>query len=208
MTVAPILWGRGNSSNVQRVLWACAEAGVAPERRIVGGAHGGLDAPGFAALTPARTVPVLQDGDVVAWQSHAALRHLGETRAPALYPRDPARRAEVDSWLEWSATVLWPPARELYRRGWLGGETGLGPQHEALARAAVSVDAVLADRPWIAGDTFGLADITLGVTINRLRSIEAVPSGEHLARWFVQASARPAFAVVADAERIPGRGNP
>ena len=53
---------------------------------------------------PTHTHPVDHDrGDLAVWESGALLLHLGETRDPEqrLLPTDPARRAEVLSWLFW-----------------------------------------------------------------------------------------------------------
>ena len=57
-----ILWGRASSVNVQKVLWALEDCALPYEHKIVGGIFGGNDDPKFAALTPVRRVPVLQDG--------------------------------------------------------------------------------------------------------------------------------------------------
>ncbi|MEM8822965.1 MAG: glutathione S-transferase family protein [Pseudomonadota bacterium] len=202
----PILWGRGSSSNVQRVLWTLAEAGLNPEHRIVGGAHGGLDTPEFAALSPAGTIPVLQDGEVVIWQTHAAMRHVALAHAPHLFPSTPLERAQVDSWMDWSATVAWPPIRDLYAHGWLGRPGDPDALRRAINLAAIRADAVLAGRPWLTGDAFTLADVTLGIAFNRFRSMGEAVTWPHVARWLDTARARPAFAVVEDV--LPPRPDP
>ena len=66
-----ILYGRGTSDNVQKVLWALGETGRAFEHVPLGGAYGGLDDPHFADMNPHRRVPTLKDGDVVVWESDA-----------------------------------------------------------------------------------------------------------------------------------------
>ncbi|MEM9013365.1 MAG: glutathione S-transferase family protein [Pseudomonadota bacterium] len=202
-----ILWGRGTSSNVQRVIWACAEAGLAPERRIVGGPHGGLDTPAFTALSPAGTISVLQDGAAVVWQAHAILRHLGRRHALALYPEDPVQRAEVDSWLDWVATVFWPPVRDVFVRGWLGGEADLAELHAKIADSAQRLDAVLAQQPFLGGDEFSMADITAGVAINRHRTMGLTLPGAALSAWFERLAARPGFTAFAGEEQLPPRAD-
>ena len=69
------IWGRTTSSNVQKVMWAVAELGLAHERIDVGGAFGGLDSAGISAMNPNRLIPV------VGGRRH---RHLGIERDPAL----------------------------------------------------------------------------------------------------------------------------
>ena len=76
------IWGRTNSSNVQKVMWAVGELGLAHERIDVGGAFGRLDSPEYTALNPNRLIPVDR-----GWRH----RDLGIERHRAL-PRGPLRR--------------------------------------------------------------------------------------------------------------------
>ena len=70
------IWGRDNSINVQKVMWATSELGLACERVDVGGHHGGLDTPDYGAMNPNRRVPTLQDGAFTLWESNAIVRYL------------------------------------------------------------------------------------------------------------------------------------
>ena len=96
------VYGRATSSNVQLVMWAIGELGLAHERLDYGHVHGGLETEAFAALNPHRKIPVLRDGETVVWESMAILRYLAAAHGPeAFWPRDPAARAHVDMWAEW-----------------------------------------------------------------------------------------------------------
>src|SRR5690242_20430628 len=86
------------STNVERVALALAHKGLAAEWIDVDP----------AARTPVRRasgqdlVPVLDDDGVVVADSTAILRHLEERYPdPPLFPRDPARRAELECFLDW-----------------------------------------------------------------------------------------------------------
>ena len=46
------LWGRLSSCNVQKVVWALGELGLAYEHIPLGGTFGGLDEPAYRALNP------------------------------------------------------------------------------------------------------------------------------------------------------------
>ena len=50
--------------------------------------------PEFLALNPNHKIPVLEDNDLVVWESGAILLHLGEQHDPdgVLLPSDPAKR--------------------------------------------------------------------------------------------------------------------
>src|SRR3546814_16879309 len=96
------IWGRASSVNVQKVLWAADELGLAYERIDVGGPYGGNDTPEYRALNPNGVVPTLRDSagpdgrPLVIWDSHAILRYLAAAYDPTgegLWPRDLAMRA-------------------------------------------------------------------------------------------------------------------
>src|SRR5262245_58699366 len=108
---APMLkvWGRRSSFNVQKVLWLVGELGLAHEHIPAGGDFGRLDEPSFRALNPHGRVPVIEDGDLAVWESHAILRYLAARYdRNGLWSADPAERARVDSWMDWSQSTLQP----------------------------------------------------------------------------------------------------
>ena len=76
------IWGRTNSSNVKKVLWAAEELGLAYERIDAGGAFGIVDDPAYRALNPNGLVPTLEDGGLVLWESNAIVRYLSAQYGP------------------------------------------------------------------------------------------------------------------------------
>lgn len=202
-----VLWGRPTSTNVQKVLWLLDELGVPFAHRIVGGAHGGLDDVDFQALNPNGTIPVLQDGKLSVWESHAILRYLGDRfGAETFWPRDPAARSQIDRWLDWQATTAWPPIRLLFLEHIRDGTL---PLDSPSAKAALArIDMVLAriadqvgDCGWMALDRMTLADIPLAVSVSRLSRMGLgldLPSP--VVDWMARIAVRPGFAVVRDSE--------
>jgi len=90
------IWGRASSSNVQKVLWCCAELDLPFERVDIGGAFGGNRDPEYLALNPNGLVPTVKDGDLIMWESNTICRYLASTHnGERLYPRDPAARTHV-----------------------------------------------------------------------------------------------------------------
>lgn len=168
------IWGRANSINVMKVLWGCAELGLAYERIDVGGPFGGLDSPDFRAKNPNRLIPVLEEEDgFVVWESNAILRYLASAYGgPPLWPADPRARAVIDQWMDWQQTTgqsgLGPAFVQMYRTPPERRDEGV--IRKGLARAAETfalLEAELARRPFIAGETFTLADIPLGCIVYR-----------------------------------------
>jgi len=63
----------------------------------------------MSALNPHGRVPVIEDGDLAVWESHAILRYLAARYdRNGLWSADPAERARVDSWMDWSQSTLQP----------------------------------------------------------------------------------------------------
>ena len=194
------LWGRASSANVQKALWALGELGLPFEHRLVGGAHGGLDEPQYRAMNPNGLVPTLQDGDLVLWESHAILRYLAATYgAGMLWRQDVRERAIVDQWTDWTATTFQPAWIAVF---WLFVRTPK-EQHDRKAIAAAHartvsalriLDAHLADRDYLAGNSLSYADIAAGVALYRWFTMEidrpAMPGVEN---WYRRLEQRPAF---------------
>lgn len=103
------IWGRRSSFNVQKVMWLVGELQLDHTHVDVGGKFGGLDTPAFLAMNPHGRVPVLEDGDVIVWESHAILRYLAARYGgERFWPADPAVRSLADRWMDWAHTSLQP----------------------------------------------------------------------------------------------------
>lgn len=195
------LWGRNTSSNVQKVLWTLRELDLPFEHVVVGGKHGGLDTPAYGAMNPNRLVPVIEDGDLVLWESHAIVRYLAASYgAGTLWPEHPRERALVDQWTDWTASTYLPAWSSVF---WAVVRTpaaqrdpgkiasGVAATHQALA----IMDAQLARTPFLAGDSLTYADIVAGVTLYRWTTmeIERQPM-PHVEAWHQRLNQRPAYA--------------
>lgn len=195
------IWGRRSSFNVQKVLWHAGELGLAYEFVPAGGDFGGLDAPEFRALNPHGRIPVLQDGDLAVWESHAILRYLAARHgAGPFWNDDPSVRARADGWMDWAQTALQPaflggvfwgyyrtPEAE---RNWPAIRAGLT---ETAAQFRL-LDAALATRPYLAGDRLTLADIPAGTTLYRYFGLDIErPPLPNVEAWYARLQARPAY---------------
>lgn len=195
------IWGRRDAFNVQKVMWLVGELGLEHRHIPAGGAHGGLDDPAFLALNPHGRVPVIDDGGTVVWESHAILRYLAARHGDAAFwSGDPAARSIPDRWMDWSATTLQPDFLNgvfwgFYRTPESQRDTAaVAARIAACARHMAVLDRVLADRPWLGGEHFGLADIPAGTNLFRYFGIPierpAVPNVE---AWYRRLTERPAY---------------
>ncbi|MGO8920991.1 MAG: glutathione S-transferase family protein [Stellaceae bacterium] len=194
------IWGRTTSSNVQKVLWTCAELDIAFERVDWGGPFGGNKDPAYLAMNPNGLVPTVEDGALVIWESNTIIRHLCATRGgERLHPGDPARRTAVERWMDWQIASLAQPMGVM-----LMGYYRMPPeQRDAKALEAARLRAIelwsmverqLERGPYIAGDEFSLADIALGMFGHRwhVYPIER-PSLPRLKAWYERIGERPGF---------------
>lgn len=194
------IWGRTSSSNVQKVMWAVAELGLAYERIDVGGAFGGLDTPEYLAMNPNRLIPVVNDGGTVIWESNAILRYLAASYGSGgLWPEDPAVRSATDRWMDWQLTTVQPGLQPVFwglirtapdKRDMAAIRAGA----ERLVQAMTILDRHLADRTFIAGDVLTMGDIPVGVAAWRFFSLDIVrPELPHLAAWYRRLQEREAY---------------
>ncbi|WP_187488867.1 glutathione S-transferase family protein [Duffyella gerundensis] len=166
--------GRDSSINVRKVLWLCDELSIPWEREEWGDGFRSTRDPAFLALNPNALIPVIKDQDLVLWESNAILRYLANAwHGEGIYSPQPRERAPIDQWIDWQATELntaWryafmslvrhSPAHQDPRllaaacKGWTHSMSILNQQLEKTGR-------------YVAGRHFSLADIPIGLSVNR-----------------------------------------
>jgi glutathione S-transferase len=89
------IWGRPNSSNVAKVMWAVAELGVPHQRTDVS------NRVSYLALNPNGLIPTIEDDGFLLWESNAIVRYLAAKHgAGALWSHDLRVRADADRWMD------------------------------------------------------------------------------------------------------------
>ncbi len=199
------IWGRLSSINVKKVVWVAREMGVAFERIDAGGTFGVVKTPEFQRLNPNGLIPVIEDDGFVLWESNAIVRYLAAKHAfGTLYPEPLQERADADRWMDWQQTTANRASRDaflqLIRVAPENRNAELIAQSVAATDALMGIlDAQLADRPFLCGEHFTMADIAVGVEAHRWYGlpVKRTPRA-HVERWFKQLRARPAAAGVLD----------
>jgi glutathione S-transferase len=194
------VWGRKNSSNVQKVMWAIGELGLDHERVDVGMEFGGNRTPQYLSINPNGLVPTLQDGDLILWESNSIVRYLaGRYGAGTLEPPGLHARALANQWMDWQLSVFLPAHEPLFF-----GMVRTPPErrdHAAIAQAKAKTiaaaqifDAALARQTYTAGDAFSMGDIPMGIRIYRFRQlVPERPPLPNIERWYATIEKRPAF---------------
>ena len=192
--------GRRTSANVMKPLWAADELGLDYERVDVGGKFGGNREPGYLAMNPMGLVPTLVEDDFTLWESNAITRYLcGKHGRGSLCPADPRVRAIADTWMDWQQTACAPMMFPVF---WGLVRTPEAERDHDAINADIErgldvwgvLDRHLADRAFVAGDTFTMGDIPIGPQAHRwLNLVEKRPPMPNLESWYRRLTERPAF---------------
>jgi glutathione S-transferase len=192
--------GRINSINVQKVVLACEELGLAYVRHDAGGAFGIVSTPEYKAMNPNSLVPVLIDGDLVLWESNAIVRYLAARHgAGGLWPTDPGRRALSDRWMDWGSLTLYPKYHAAF---WNMVRTPADKRDMAAVAASVAatepvmdiLEAELAGKPFLAGERPTIGDIALAPGVFRWlhMPVSRLPR-PNCEAWVARLAARPGY---------------
>jgi glutathione S-transferase len=185
------IWGRRDSSNVQKVVWCCAELGIAFDRVDLGGKFGGNKEKPYLDLNPNGLVPTIEDDGFILWESNTILRYLTEKYGVGkLLPSNLEGRANASRWMDWQLSTLNPSIVPLF---WGLVRTPEDKRDRAAIEAAVEktskawkiVDDRLAKNTFLAGEAFTIGDIPLGVWAYRWFKLPIErPKFNHLSAWY------------------------
>lgn len=158
--------------------------------------------PEFRKKNPMGTLPVLEldDGTCIA-ESVAICRYFEELQpTPPLMGIDARDRAIVEMWQRRMELALLLPTADAFRQRheFFKGRIAQVPEYAEVQKknaesCLVWLHEVLADRPFIAGERYTIADITAlcAIDFGRVSKIRIQPDQQHLARWYEAVSSRP-----------------
>ena len=146
------------STNVERVALALAHKGLEVESVVIDYSDRSL----VECVSGQGLVPVIDDDGHLVADSTRILRHLEERHPdPPLFPRDQARRAELDVFLEWFDEIWKGPPNEIATEL----ATGTAPDSDRIAALAGQMagwldvfERMLTGRDHLLGDAFSAAD--------------------------------------------------
>ena len=196
------IWGRNNSINVQKVMWALGELKLEHKRLDAGGAFGKTKEVSYLSMNPNSLVPTLVEEDgFVLWESNSIVRYLAAKydKAGALEPKDLKARALASQWMDWQLSVANPAITPVF---WQLVRTPaeqrdhkvIETQTQKTIEAMTMLDTQLGKTAYVAGDTFSCGDIPVGCVCNRfVKLIKERPPMPNLDRWFAKISSHQAF---------------
>ena len=194
------IWGRTNSNNVKKALWAAEEVGVPYENIAAGGAFGIVSDPAYRTMNPNGLVPTLEDGELVLWESNTIVRYLAaQYGRSTVWIDDPAARAKSEKWMDWATSTLATPFRDVFwnvvrRTPDQQDPIAMDKGRDSCSSLFTIVDAALASQPYLSGDRFGVGDIPLGCFAYAWFEMPIErPDHPNLAAWYARLKERPAY---------------
>lgn len=192
------VWG-GQTSRSIRVVWVLEEMGLPYAVRQVDMLAAEQD-PAFLAVNPADYIPAIEDGDVVMVESIAIMEYLMARYGPtplAPAPKDPTFPA-YQQFLHLGeaglATLMMPVvvsrfiAPETERENW-----GAAWCERAFTKRLKLVSERLEGSPYLAGDAFTAADISVTYALNLAQRNCGVILGETEQAYLARTTGRDAY---------------
>lgn len=175
-----------------RVRWALEEAGLPYRVESTPFRDRGPD---HLAAQPFGQIPWLMDGDLIIFESGAILLHLAE-KSPALMPVDARGRTEVVEWVIAALNSVDLPSQPwaLFRFMGFPGQSPEARFVEDFLKARLDrMEAILADREWLAANRFTVADLLMADVLRQVHRFDGLASYPACRAFVERAIARPAF---------------
>ncbi len=186
-------------SRALRSIWAAEEVGVDYELIPISN-QADSKTPEYLAVNPNGRIPALVDGDLVLFESMAINLYLAKTYGGKLYPSDPHDEARAIQWSIWGMTELDPQLIPMVMHKMILPESKRDPAVIANAEAAVArplavLDAQLADREYLLGGDFSVADLNVAGALLTANFVNFdISKYENATRWMSRCTGRPSFA--------------
>ncbi|WP_312151624.1 glutathione S-transferase family protein [Pseudomonas sp.] len=186
-----------SSPNGFKITIALEEMGLAYSLRHVRIEQGQQRHADFLALNPYGRIPVLVDrsSGITLFESAAILLYLAD-KSGQLLDRQPQAHWQTITWLMFHSASMGPLLGqrvhcELFEQ--TRNEPAINRYRQLSETALATLDQHLANRLWLAGDAFSIADIASFGWMHIARVIDFDFSHHrHLSEWFARVEQRPA----------------
>ncbi len=190
------IWGRVNSINVQKVMWAVAELRIPHERVDAGMQYGVVNTPEYRKLNPNGRVPTIEYDGFVLWESNVIVRYLYAKHGPR---RTLEEGYAAEKWMDWTTSTVAAPITTVF---WQLIRTPPEKRDSAAVEAAIKqasdifkiADDALASQPYLSGREFGMGDIPFGCFAYRWHALPIErPAHANLSKYYERLKSRPGY---------------
>ncbi len=188
-----------SGSRALRSIWAMEEVGIEYEH-IPTSFAGDSKKPEYLAVNPNGRIPALVDDDLVLFESMAINLYLANKYGGALYPDNEADVARANQWSVWGISEIEPLQMQLVVQKIFTPEEKrdakiIAGAEKGLERPLKVLDSVLADRPYLLGDEFTIADLNVAAVMLLLQMVGFDYSAfGNVQGWADRCYARPSLA--------------
>ena len=156
----------------------------------------------YKKINPHATVPSASDGDLTITESNAILQYAADLggSSPA-YPKDLQKRADINRWLLWEASV-WFPSCYIYLVEFVvkpllktePDQAVIDAEAPKWHRLATILNDRLSKSKWLTGDEVSIADIAVAAPMH-LHAAQRLPLDQmvHLKRWIADIEGLPCW---------------
>jgi glutathione S-transferase len=148
----------------------------------------------FHEISPLEKVPVLLVDGQALFESMPICEYLDEITPGSLYPADPLRKAQHRAWIEFGNDVL----SQHHALVSAGDETAFKKAKAVLAERFDTLEEVLGEGPYFAGEEFGMVDAVYAPIFRFTRHLKQLADLELMGKdtpkvvaWAEQLLARP-----------------
>jgi glutathione S-transferase len=156
------------NSRAGRIVWLLEELGLEYEINKMAFHPKDLKSDEHRSRHPLGRIPVLEDGDLLLWESGAIVEYILERyeNGGLKPPVDDARWPKYQQWFHYCEGMVMPPVNTIVVQTVLlppdrRDETALKQAQKLLTRSLAPVDEALAGNDYLIGD-FSAADVMLG----------------------------------------------
>lgn len=193
------IYGHPMSTCTRKVLFTLHETNTPHEFVLVDFAKGEHKMPAHLAHQPFGQVPALDDDGFGLFESRAMARYLDTKAGHKLTPTEPKQRALMEQWMSVETSNFTPHVMKfVYKHVFQRDQSPEAMEHatKGLEYALTVMDAHLAGKTFLVGDTLTLADICYAPYIEYAMGTpakELFVKHANVMSWWGRVSERPAW---------------
>nr|4NHW_A Chain A, Glutathione S-transferase [Sinorhizobium meliloti 2011]4NHW_B Chain B, Glutathione S-transferase [Sinorhizobium meliloti 2011]4NHW_C Chain C, Glutathione S-transferase [Sinorhizobium meliloti 2011]4NHW_D Chain D, Glutathione S-transferase [Sinorhizobium meliloti 2011] len=156
--------------------------------------------PGFLAINPMGLIPAIEDDGLVLTESLANNLYLARKHGGPLAPADIREEGQIGNWTMWAATEVEPHAVKIVLAHDNGieetpeGRAEIAACARSLEKAFAVLETHLAERDYVVGDRFTVADLNLAEVFRYTMSqTDLFKRHPQVKAWLARCQSRPAF---------------